>query len=146
MPISPHDKKIEPPDDSVIWRFLKMDFFRDLMANEELYFRRTDLYTRKGDPNEGRPTDAYLRRILNLNPLSLEDELELNRQQAFNRLDSEHYYLSCWNLDDPSNRLRMWYCYAPYGVTVRSDYGRLKLALDGFLDDVTLVQDRIFQR
>ena len=48
MPIVPHDKKIEPPDDSEIWRFMKMDFFRDLMANEELYFRRTDLYKLKG--------------------------------------------------------------------------------------------------
>lgn len=53
MPIVPHDKKIEPRDDAEIWRFLKMEFFRDLMANEELYFRRTDLY-KNGDPSEGR--------------------------------------------------------------------------------------------
>jgi hypothetical protein len=137
MPIVPHDKKNEPPDDSVIWRFLKMDFFRDLMANEELYFRRTDLY-KKCDPNEGLPTDTYLRRTLNLKRFALEDELDLNHHQASNRLRSECYYLSCWNLDDSSNRLRMWYRYAPYGVAVCSDYGRLKLALDGFLDDVPI--------
>jgi len=112
-----------------------MDFFRDLMANEELYFRRTDLY-KLDDPNEGLPTDTYLRRTLNLKRFALEDELELNHHQASNRLRSEYYYLSCWNLDDSSNRLRMWYRYAPYGVAVRSDYGRLKLTLDGFLDDV----------
>src|ERR1035437_5618399 len=135
MPIVPHDKKIEPMDDAEIWRFLKIEFFRDLMANEELYFRRTDLY-KNNDPNEGLPTDAYLRRTLNLQPYALEDELDLNHHQASNRLHSECNYLSCWNLHDPNNRLRMWYRYAPYGMAVRSVYGRLKEALEGFLDEV----------
>src|SRR5580658_1949588 len=124
MPIVLHDKNNEPSDGSAIWRFLRMDFFRDLMANEELYFRRTDLY-KQGDPNEVLPTDSYLRRTLNLKRHVLEDELELNHHQASNRLYSENYYLSCWNLDDPDHRLRMWYRYAPYGVAIRSEYGRL---------------------
>jgi hypothetical protein len=85
---------------------MKMDFFRDLMANEELYFRRVDLY-KTDDPNEGLPTDAYLRRTLNLERYALDDELQLNHHQASNRLHSECYFLSCWNLDDPLNRLRM---------------------------------------
>jgi hypothetical protein len=135
MPIIPHDKRIEPPDDAEIWRFLKMEFFRDLMANEELYFRRVDQY-KSEDPNEGLPTDPYLRRTLNLEPFALHDELQLNHHQASNRLHSECYFLSCWNLDDPHNRLRMWYRYSPLGVAIRSNYGRLKAALDGFPDEV----------
>ena len=135
MPIVSHNKKIEPPDDAEIWRFMKIEFFRDLMANEELYFRRTDLY-KEDDPNEGLPTDAYLRRTLNLQPYALEDELELNHHQASNRLYSECNYLNCWNLYDRDNRLRMWYRYAPYGVAIRSDYGRLKAALEGLVDEV----------
>lgn len=105
------------------------------MANEELYFRRTDLY-KLDDKNEGLPTDDYLRRALCLRPYSLEDELALNHHQASNRLHSECYYLSCWSLGDPSSSLRMWYHYAPYGVAVRSDYRRLKLTLDAFLDEM----------
>ena len=66
MPILSQDKKIEPSDDAEIWRFLKMGYFRDLVANEELYFRRPDLY-KTDDPNEGLPTDGYVRQILNLN-------------------------------------------------------------------------------
>ncbi len=135
MPIVPHDKKIEPNEDAEIWRFMKMDFFRDLMANQELYFRRTDLY-KAGDSNEGLPTDAYLRRTLSLVRYALEDELKLNHHQASNRLYSECYYLSCWNLCDSENRLRMWYGYAPYGVAIRTEYRRLKVALNGFLDEV----------
>lgn len=137
MPIRPHDKKIEPPDQTEVWRFLKMDFFRDLMANEELYFRRADKY-KKADPNEGIPTDRHLRRVLRLTPYVLDNELTLNSHQAQNRLYSESQYLSCWNMHDPDNRLRMWYTYAPRGVAVRSEYGRLKGALEGFIDDVVL--------
>jgi hypothetical protein len=133
--------KIEPPDGTEIWRFLKMGFFRDLMANEELYFRRTDKYKRD-DPDEGLPTDKYLRRMLNLQPYVLEDELTINHHQAENRLYSESQYLCCWNMYNPSDRLRMWYKYAPCGVAVRSEYGRLKAALGGQIDDVHLGQVR----
>ena len=141
MPIHPHDKRIEPPDNTEIWRFLKMPFFRDLMANEERYFRRVDKYKRD-DPDEGLPTDRYLRRTLNLQPYVLESELTLNHHQAENRLYSESQYLRCWNMYDPDSRLRMWYKYAPFGVAVRSEYGRLKAALSTFVDDVHLGQVR----
>jgi len=135
VPIIDHDKKIEPKDDSEIWRFLRIGYFRDLFANQELYFRRTDLY-KTDDAGEGLPTDEYLRKLLNLNHYLLSDELKLNHHQASNRLHNESHYLSCWNLNDPDNRLRMWYRYAPFGVAVRSDYGRVKRTLDQFLDKV----------
>ena len=43
---------------------------------------------------------------------------------------------------DDENRLRMWYRYAPCGVAIRSEYGRLKSALNGFIDVVHLGQVR----
>ncbi len=135
MSIHDHDKKIEPDANDTVWRFLRMPYFRDLMATEELYFRRTDLY-KNDDPNEGLPTDSYLRRTLKLDRFDLDDELALNAHQASNRLRSESYYLNCWSLDDPDSRLRMWYRYAPYGVAVQSEYGRLRVAMTEFLDDV----------
>ena len=135
MPIVPHDSQIEPADDAEIWRFHKLEYFRDLVANEELYFRRADTY-KSVDPNEGLPADGYVRRTARLQPYVLADELDLNHHQASNRLHSECYFLSCWNLTDPANRLRMWYRYAPSGVAVWSEYGRLKAALADFLDDV----------
>src|SRR5689334_10062540 len=137
MPIKPHDRKIEPPDDTEIWRFLKLEYFYDLMANEELYFRRTDLY-KKADPDEGLPTDDYLRGTLKLKRYVLDDEMELNSHQAQNRLFSESQYLCCWNMYDSGNRLRMWYKYAPGGVAIRSEYGRLKVVLDTLIDEVSL--------
>ena len=43
---------IEASDDAVIWRFMDMRKFRDLMASEELYFRRAYLFA---DESEGLP-------------------------------------------------------------------------------------------
>jgi hypothetical protein len=51
-------------------------------------------------------------------------------------LHSESNYLSCWNLYDPDNKMRMWYRYAPCGVAVRSEYGRLRAAVAMLLDEV----------
>ncbi|OFV98006.1 MAG: hypothetical protein A3F68_09890 [Acidobacteria bacterium RIFCSPLOWO2_12_FULL_54_10] len=135
MPLIPYDKQLEPPDEAEIWRFMDMDKFRDLMANEELYFCRTDLY-KKDDPNEGLPTDDYVRRVRGLEKFVLDDELTLNSDQASNRLHSEAFYLNCWSLYDGNNTLRMWYRYAPYGVAIRSRHGHLKSALQVMLDDI----------
>jgi hypothetical protein len=139
MPITPHDQRIEPTDDAELWRFLKLDQFRDLIANQELYFRRVDTY-KADDPNEGLPTDDYVRRVFGLRDLVLSDELQLNHHQGSNRLHSECYYLSCWSAYRSETALRMWYRYAPSGVAVRTTYGLLKSALDDFLDDMHLGQ------
>ena len=66
MPLVPYDKQIEPPDDAEIWRFMDMDKFRDLMANEELYFCRTDLY-KKDDPN----VSTLFRNVPSVNSLEM---------------------------------------------------------------------------
>ena len=42
--------------------------FRDLMASEELYFRRADLFT---DKSEGLPPEDYATRVLGLNPYDI---------------------------------------------------------------------------
>ena len=55
MPIVPHDKRIEPPDDAEIWRFLKLAHFRNLMANEELF-------SRDGLLQDGRPQRGFANR------------------------------------------------------------------------------------
>src|SRR6266853_860807 len=137
MPVQPFATQVEPSPDAIIWRFHKISYFRDLMANEELYFRRTDKY--KGDdPNEGLPRDDYVRNVRGLTRYVLADELTLNSDQGSNRLHSQSNYLSCWNLYDGVNTLRMWYRYSPFGVAVCSTYGRLKSVLDKMLDVINL--------
>ena len=47
MPVIPYSNRLEPANDAAIWRFMDLRKFRDLMASEELYFRRADLFTDK---------------------------------------------------------------------------------------------------
>jgi hypothetical protein len=99
MPIVPHYACIEPADNPVISRFTPLWKFQDLFGNEELYFRRTDLF-KETDPSEALPTDDYVRKSLGLRRGVLEDEHRLTDAQAFNRQHSEGYFLNCWQIYD----------------------------------------------
>jgi hypothetical protein len=74
MPVLPYSNRLEPANDAAIWRFMDLRKFRDLMASEELYFRRADLFT---DKSEGLPPEDYATRVLGLNPYDVGDRTEL---------------------------------------------------------------------
>jgi hypothetical protein len=107
MPIIPHDTCTEPPGDTRICRFIDLPKFRDLFANEELYFRRTDLF-KETDPNEALPSDEYARRVLRLERYDLHDELALNNDLAFAR----HKLLAAFRRRNARHveDLRQWRC------------------------------------
>lgn len=65
MPVVSHDACREPALDAIICRFVEFWKFRDLFANEELYFTRTDLF-KEIDPNEALPPDDYVRHAVGL--------------------------------------------------------------------------------
>jgi hypothetical protein len=106
--------------------------FRDLFANEELYLRRTDLF-KETDPREALPSDEYVRAALGLQKYDLKDELKLNNDQAFNRQNSEAYFINCWQIYEDET-LNMWRTYG--NVAVFSRFDLLKLALSTMLDDI----------
>lgn len=144
MPLQPYVTQLEPAEDAPVWRFIDVPKFRDLFANEELYFRRTDLF-KKDDPHEGLPTDEYVRRVRGLAKYDLRDELTLNDDQACTRQNSEAYFLSCWHLFDAES-LQVWATYAPDGVAICSRYSLLKSALNTQLDTIYLGKVRYGDR
>jgi len=134
MPLLPYVNRIEPSDDAVIWRFMDLYKFRDLVASEELYFRRADLFS---DRSEGLPPEDYARRVLGLDPYDINDRIKLNNHLGFLAQNRECYYISCWHLYHQET-LDMWEQYGDDGVAVCSRYGLLKSALDGLLDEAQL--------
>lgn len=134
VPIESYINCVEPNEDAEIWRLMDLCKFRDLMASEELYFRRLDLF-KKDDVNEGLPSDEYVRSVRGLVRYDLNDELELNDDQASNRQFSESYFISCWQLFG-GETLDMWKRYG--GFAICSRYQLLKQALDSMLDTVHL--------
>jgi len=135
MPITPHVDCTEPPANIRICRFIDLSKFRDLFANEELYFRRTDLF-KETDPNEALPSEEYARRVLRLQRYDLHDELALNNDLAFARQISESYFLNCWQLFE-GETLDMWKTYGN-GVAVFSRFDLLKAQLAPMLDNILL--------
>jgi hypothetical protein len=135
MPITPHVDCTEPPANTLICRFIDLPKFRDLFANEELYFRRTDLF-KETDPNETLPSEEYARRVLGLQRYELHDELALNNDLAFARQISESYFLNCWQLFE-GETLDIWKTYGN-GVAVFSRFHLLKAQLAPMLDNILL--------
>ncbi len=105
------------------------------MANEELYLRRCDLY-KKNDPQDGIPSDEYVRARLKLRRYDIRDELAVISHQGSNRLFTEMYYLSCWNLYTKEHEMRMWQQYASDGVAVQTTFGRMQAAVNQFPDEM----------
>jgi len=133
MPIVPHIACTEPEPDTIICRFMDFPKFRDLFANEELYFRRTDLF-KDIDPEEALPPDDYVRASHGLMKYDLHDELTLNDNQAFSRQVSETHYIQCWQIYE-GETLDMWARYGN-GVAIFSRFDLLKSVLNMMVDDV----------
>jgi hypothetical protein len=131
MPVLSYVNRLEPNEEATIWRFMDLRKFRDLMASEELYFRRADLFS---DQSEGLPPEQYARRVLRLDPYDINDRVSLNNHLGFLAQNRESYYISCWHLYRQET-LDMWEQYGHDGVAVCSKYGLLKSALDGLLDE-----------
>ena len=78
MAIETYPDQLEPTNrEVVIWRFMKIARFADLMKTSELYFCRADLFN---DEHEGLPPEKYLCYSLRLNRLLLWDRRELDHQ------------------------------------------------------------------
>lgn len=136
MPIRPYDGQLpDPPAHAPMWRFMPLEFFQDMLANEELYLTRCDLYSKK-DPQDGIPNDDYLRKQLGLRKYNIHDEIVLRAHQGSNRLFTEMFYLSCWNLFRPEHEMQMWQGYAANGVAVKTTFGRLQTAVNQFPDEM----------
>jgi hypothetical protein len=104
MPVVDYYSQKEPAADAVIWRFMDLRKFRDLMSSEELYFRRADLFD---DETEGLPHEQYVQRLLGLDPWDIHDNSDLNNHLGSLAQSREMYYISCWHLFR-SETLAMW--------------------------------------
>ncbi|MGA2967269.1 MAG: hypothetical protein ABSD64_13750 [Terriglobales bacterium] len=126
MAVEAYPDQLEPADqDAVIWRFMKMEKFHDLMDTNELYFCRADLF--ENDKREGMPLEEYLP-ALQLNPLDVLDRQRLEHHIGSVAQDREGFYISCWHLFREET-CQMWKKYGEDGVAICSRYQLLKSAL-----------------
>jgi hypothetical protein len=131
---SPHHLQPANPD-VVIWRFMSINKFRDLITTSKLYFQRSDLFPQ--DENEGLPPENYLCAVFGLDRLFLPDRRRLDHELGTLAEFREGFYVSCWHLFR-SETDRMWNEYGNDGVAICSRYSLLKSALDAMPDEAFL--------
>jgi hypothetical protein len=131
MAVESYPDRLEPEDqNAVIWRFMSMGKFRNLIETVELYFCRADLFD--NDKREGLPLEEYLP-ALRLNPLDVFDRQKLEHHIGSVAQDREGFYISCWHLFREET-CQMWKKYGEDGVGICSRYSLLKSALDAMSD------------
>ncbi len=128
--IETYSGQLEPENqDAVIWRFINMGKFRDLMTTAELYFCRADLFP---DEREGLPPEEYLA-TFGLNPYDVNDRRELLNHIGSDAQFREGFYVNCWYLFREETS-QMWKEYGGEGVAITSRYQLLKSALNSLSD------------
>ena len=131
MPIETYPDQLEPTNpEVVIWRFMKMARFADLVKTGELYFRRADLFN---DEHEGLPPEEYLCYCFGLDRLLLSDRRTLDDHLGNLAQFRESFYINCWHLFR-SETDKMWSEYGNDGVAICSRYSLLKSALGAMGD------------
>lgn len=122
---------IEPDDpEAVVWRFMELWKFRDLLESGRLYFRRAD---KLEDVDEGVPPKEFARQALGLNPYDINDIQKLNHDLGSTAQFRQAFYINCWYLFDHETAA-MWAKYGRDGVAIVSRFVLLKAVLDPLTD------------
>ncbi|NQX15087.1 DUF2971 domain-containing protein [Rathayibacter sp. VKM Ac-2857] len=114
-------------DDVVLWRYVDLFRYLDLLQTGELYFARAD---KMEDPWEG--SNGAINISLRAE-LFAEHNVPLGSSaERWARFVREHFYLNCW-YRGLGESYAMWRLYgaAGKGVAIRTTAGRLKSALRG---------------
>jgi len=144
-PVIQHPAFPQPADPHVvIWRYMDIDKFADILNHRRLYMARADLL---GDDHEGTTPSAELDywRILIDNAETDEQRriIQGNREQLsdFAREFRPTYYVSCWHMS-PDENIAMWqrYVRSNEAVAIRSTYSTLRSLLDPAVIQVGLVR------
>jgi hypothetical protein len=135
MPVSVFTDAPEPDDqEAVVWRFMDMDKFRDLVTTSELYLCRADLF--KDDEKEGLPPESYFPKT-GMNRLDIHDAVEMSNHVGSLAQFRQGFFMSCWCLL-AKETAAMWKKFAKEGVAISSRYSWLKAALNAFEDDALI--------
>lgn len=110
MPYKNSDLFKIPSDDTIIWRYMSYDKFKDLIEKEALFFYSVINY-RKGDPLEGAMTD-YTHRTIG-DTYFLIDGVQATPEQRKKAVEFVEKFLvvNCWGIDNREIR-KKWDIYA----------------------------------
>lgn len=109
-----HDAFIKVPDDAILWQYMSLAKFINLIRTKTLYLRRLDSFR---DSKEGVLTtiDSNYFPMINI-PL---DYMERERKRIF---------VNCW-IESPHELALMWETYGKGGVVIKTTAHRLRACM-----------------
>lgn len=121
-----HKGVITPNRDLIIWRYMDLWKFLDIVDNKKLYLARTDTFE---DTFEGRVANRKVRDLDNNHPLKKIDdcsEFALKKQT----------YISCWTCNEDED-YALWKIYSNYksAVAIKTTVGKL---IDSISDEKSI--------
>jgi hypothetical protein len=132
MPYLTHPNIVTPSDRTVLWRYLDLARFMDILERGVLWFPRADQFE---DPLEGTYTDAELNHVRSLASLKTPDGIEAVADtlvETTTRMRSTNF-ISCWRAGTDES-MAMWDLYRQSTgvIAIRSTIGDLKNAVRDF--------------
>jgi hypothetical protein len=128
------DNRIESPPhgNTVIWRYLSLDKFLDLLISKELFFSNSASMTDKYEGLVPKRNQEYLLRQLKKEGYS-KKEADIESQSRFYMTNSlrELTLINCWTINQHES-YALWKIYlggAKSGVAIKTTVGKLKRAI-----------------
>ncbi len=108
--IIPHRDLPLPCNSTIVWRYMPVERFIDLISTHTLYFRRTDCYS---DQKEA--------------TLALADERIMHTSRLHNywARERKRHYVSCW-IQATQELDYMWKEYSQNGIAIKTTVGNLR--------------------
>jgi hypothetical protein len=130
--------RILPPPDTLIWHYVRFDYFQALLKNKALWLTRLDKQT---DKNDGMYSDAnahkwtpVVQKLLERAGFAVRSEKdEWSQLQRNNQIFRQRAFIHCWSIRRKESAW-MWNSFVsrePRSVAVRSTVGSLQAALIG---------------
>jgi hypothetical protein len=137
MPYIPdHPVFTTPDDETVIWRYLNLPKFLDMLDRQALWFTQTESLP---DPFEGVPADVILEEERTVSEairnMMIESGVHPDLAQRLRREPSAAMwrritYVNCWHMNVYESTA-MWHAYSQDGLAIRSSVQRLKDSFRG---------------
>jgi hypothetical protein len=133
-----------PPDDTILWRYLDLSHFINLLDRRSLYFANLREFT---DEWEGvvpatsiEAKRRYLENFLLARPGSMESKMVRDMERSFRPFQGG-YGVNCWHKNKVES-VAMWklYTHGKDGVAVQTTVGRLKKCLSEERREILIVE------
>ena len=129
-----------PPDDTVIWRYMDLAKYVDLLRSAALYFARAD---KLGDPYEGSiPISTVRKRVATMAILQQQMKADTDLPTGLEHFKNLPRFtlVNAWHCSTYESDA-MWWLYARHdsGLAVRTTVGDLKRSLGKVKDDNVMI-------